>query len=152
MWFAFNLMLDWRTMTVTVHLAPWSEGHSLSVQRYDFYLHAILFLYPIQTLPPRQTCFSPYWSSPQIYLKIYHRTHDDQPLGSIFFKIYRQYFPDRRWPTCRCTLSTHISRYTINICQILTSAWPSFPTGILPQIILIFKSGFLGHIIKKCLE
>ena len=35
MWFSFNLMLDWRAMTVTVHLAPWSEGHSLSVQRYD---------------------------------------------------------------------------------------------------------------------
>ena len=36
MWFAFNLMLDWRAMTVTVHLAPYSEGHSLSVQYYDF--------------------------------------------------------------------------------------------------------------------
>ena len=23
-WFAFNFMLDWRAMTVTVHLAPWS--------------------------------------------------------------------------------------------------------------------------------
>ena len=44
MWFAFNLMLEWRTMTVTVHLAPWSKGHSLSVQCYDFCLHAILFL------------------------------------------------------------------------------------------------------------
>ena len=44
MWCAFNLMLDWRAMTVTVHLAPWSKGHSLSVQCYDFYLHAILFL------------------------------------------------------------------------------------------------------------
>ena len=27
MCFAFNLMLEWRAMTVTVHLAPWSEGH-----------------------------------------------------------------------------------------------------------------------------
>ena len=44
MWFAFNLMLDWRAMTVTVHLAPWSKGHSLSVQCYDFCLQAILFL------------------------------------------------------------------------------------------------------------
>ena len=44
MWFAFNLMLDWRAMTVTVHLAPWSTGHSFSVQCYDFCLHAILFL------------------------------------------------------------------------------------------------------------
>ena len=44
MWFAINLMLDWRAMTVTVHLAPWSKGHSLSVQCYDFCLHAILFL------------------------------------------------------------------------------------------------------------
>ena len=40
----FNLMLDWRAMNVTVYLAPWSEGHSLSVQCYDFYLHSILFL------------------------------------------------------------------------------------------------------------
>ena len=45
MWFAFKLMLDWRDMTVTVHLAPWSEAHSLSVQCYEFCLHAILFLY-----------------------------------------------------------------------------------------------------------
>jgi hypothetical protein len=44
MWFAINLMLDWRAMTVTVHLAPWSKGHLLSVQCYDFCLHAILFL------------------------------------------------------------------------------------------------------------
>ena len=44
MWFAFNLMFDWRAMTDTVHLAPWSEGHSLSVQCYDFGLQAILFL------------------------------------------------------------------------------------------------------------
>ena len=44
MWLAFHLMLDWRAMTVTVHLAPWFEGHSLSVQCYDFCLHAILFL------------------------------------------------------------------------------------------------------------
>ena len=44
MWFAINLMLHWRAMTVTVHLAPWSKGHSLSVQCYDFCLHAILFL------------------------------------------------------------------------------------------------------------
>ena len=41
---AFNLMLDWRAMTVTVYLAPYSEGHSLSVQCYDICLHAILFL------------------------------------------------------------------------------------------------------------
>ena len=44
MWFAINLMLDWRAMTITVHLAPWSKGHSLSVQCHDFCLHAILFL------------------------------------------------------------------------------------------------------------
>ena len=44
MWFAINLMLDWRAMTVTVHLALWSKGHSLSVQCYDFCLHKILFL------------------------------------------------------------------------------------------------------------
>ena len=43
-WIAFNLMLDWRAVTVTVHLAPWSKGHSLSVRCYDFCLHAILFL------------------------------------------------------------------------------------------------------------
>ena len=44
MGFSINLMLNWRAMTVTVHLAPWSKGHSLSVQCYDFCLHAILFL------------------------------------------------------------------------------------------------------------
>ena len=44
MWFAFNLMLDWRAMSVTIHLTPWSKGHSLSVQCYDFCLHRILFL------------------------------------------------------------------------------------------------------------
>ena len=44
MWFAFTLMLDWRAMTVTVHLALWSEGHSLWVQCYDFCLQAILLL------------------------------------------------------------------------------------------------------------
>ena len=32
----FNLMLDWRAITVTVYLAPWCEGHLLSVQCYDF--------------------------------------------------------------------------------------------------------------------
>ena len=36
MWFAFNLMLDKRAMTITVCLAPWSEGQSLSFQCYDF--------------------------------------------------------------------------------------------------------------------
>ena len=44
MWFSFNLMLDWKAMTFRVHLAPWSQSHSLSVQCYDFCLHAILFL------------------------------------------------------------------------------------------------------------
>ena len=44
MWFAFNLILDWRVMPVTVHSAPWSKGHSLSVQYFDFCLQAILFL------------------------------------------------------------------------------------------------------------
>ena len=42
-------MLDWRAMTVTVHLATRYKGHSLSVQYYEFYLHAILFLLLIQT-------------------------------------------------------------------------------------------------------
>ena len=51
MCFAFNLMLDWRAMTITVHLAPWTKGHSLSVQCSDFCLHAILFLKLIQTRP-----------------------------------------------------------------------------------------------------
>jgi hypothetical protein len=50
-WFAFNLMLGWRAMTVTVHLATRYKGHSLSVQYYEFYLHAILFLLLIQTRP-----------------------------------------------------------------------------------------------------
>ena len=44
MWFAINLMLDWRAMTVTVHLIPWSKGQLLLVHCYDFCLHAILFL------------------------------------------------------------------------------------------------------------
>ena len=38
MWFAFNLMLHRRAITVTAHLAPWAEGHSLSVQCYDFFV------------------------------------------------------------------------------------------------------------------
>ena len=46
-------MLDWRAMTVTVHLAPRYMGHSLSVQYYEFYLHAILFQLLIQTRPLR---------------------------------------------------------------------------------------------------
>ena len=40
----FNLRLDSKAMTFTVYLAPWYEGHSLSVQCYEFCLHAILFL------------------------------------------------------------------------------------------------------------
>ena len=44
MWFAFNLMIGWRAMTVTFHLAKYSEGYSLSIQCYDFCLHATLFL------------------------------------------------------------------------------------------------------------
>ena len=32
---SFNLMLDWRAMTVTVYLAQCCGGHSLSVQWYD---------------------------------------------------------------------------------------------------------------------
>ena len=40
----FNQMLDCRAMTVTIYLAPWYEDHSLSVECYDFCLHAILFL------------------------------------------------------------------------------------------------------------
>ena len=42
MCFAFNLMHDWRAMNVTVCLAPRHQGHSLSVQWYEFYLYAIL--------------------------------------------------------------------------------------------------------------
>ena len=42
--FAFNIMHDWRAMTVTVHLAPRYQGHSLLIQCYEFYLHALLFL------------------------------------------------------------------------------------------------------------
>ena len=44
MCFAFNIMHDWRAVTKTVHLAPIYQGHSLAVQCYEFYLHAILFL------------------------------------------------------------------------------------------------------------
>ena len=44
LWFAFNLLLDWRAFTDTVHLAPRYQGHSLSVNSYEFYLHAILYL------------------------------------------------------------------------------------------------------------
>jgi hypothetical protein len=51
MCFAFNFMYDWRAVTKTVHLAPRYQGHSLSVQCYEFYLHAILFLKLIQTRP-----------------------------------------------------------------------------------------------------
>ena len=51
MCFAFNIMHDWRAMTVTVHLAPRYQGPSLSVQCYEFYLHTILFLLLIQTRP-----------------------------------------------------------------------------------------------------
>ena len=43
MWFA-NVMINWSVMTVTVHLAPWSECHSLSFHCYNFCLHTILFL------------------------------------------------------------------------------------------------------------
>ena len=50
--FAFNLMHDWRAMNVTVHLAPRYQGHSLSVQCYEFCLHTILFMLVIQTRPP----------------------------------------------------------------------------------------------------
>ena len=52
MCFAFNIMHDWRAVTKTVHLAPRYQGHSLSVQCYEFYLHAILFLLLIHTRPP----------------------------------------------------------------------------------------------------
>ena len=44
MCFAFNFMHDWRAVTKTVHFAPRYQGQSLSVQCYEFYLHAILFL------------------------------------------------------------------------------------------------------------
>ena len=36
------LMLDWRAMTVTVHLARWSTGHSFSVQCYDSFRHCLV--------------------------------------------------------------------------------------------------------------
>ena len=42
--FAFKFMHDWRAVTKTVYLAPRYQGHSLSVQSYEFYLHAIIFL------------------------------------------------------------------------------------------------------------
>ena len=44
MCFSFHLMHGWRAMDVTKHLAPIYQGHSLSVQCYEFCLHAILFL------------------------------------------------------------------------------------------------------------
>ena len=44
MCFAYKFMHDWRAVTKTVHLASSYQGHSLSVQCYEFYLHAILFL------------------------------------------------------------------------------------------------------------
>ena len=44
MCFAFNLMHDWRAMTVKLLLAPRYQGHSLSVQCYKFFLHAFIFL------------------------------------------------------------------------------------------------------------
>ena len=55
MCFIFNFMHDLRAVTKTVHLAPRYQGHSLSVQCYAFYLHAILFLQLIQTLPHMAT-------------------------------------------------------------------------------------------------
>ena len=42
--FAFNFMHDWRAVIKRVNLAPIYQGHSLSVQCYEFYLYVILFL------------------------------------------------------------------------------------------------------------
>ena len=50
--FSFHLMHGWRAMDLMVHLAPRYQGHSLSVQCYEIYLHAILFLLLIHTQPP----------------------------------------------------------------------------------------------------
>ena len=50
MFFAFNLMHDWRAMNVTLLLAPMYHGHSLSVQFHNCSLHAIKFLQLIQIL------------------------------------------------------------------------------------------------------
>ena len=47
MCFEYNnmqIMHAWRAMHVTDYLASRYQGHSLSVQCYEFYLHAILFL------------------------------------------------------------------------------------------------------------
>ena len=41
--FEFNFMHYCRAVINTVNLAPRYKGHSLSVQCYNFYLHAILF-------------------------------------------------------------------------------------------------------------
>ena len=40
----FFLIHVWRSMDVTVHLAPIYQGHSVSVQCYEFCLHAILLM------------------------------------------------------------------------------------------------------------
>ena len=42
MCFSFHLMHGWRAMVVMVYLAPIYQGHSVSVQCYEFCLHAIL--------------------------------------------------------------------------------------------------------------
>ena len=45
-WYAFclNFMHDGRAVIKRVQLAPKYQGHWLSVQCYEFYLHAILFM------------------------------------------------------------------------------------------------------------
>ena len=64
MWFAFNLMHDWRAMTVMVHLAPWSKGQSSAMtfvfMQYSFcnsFRHGLICHPDIEEDQTKPVCF-----------------------------------------------------------------------------------------------